>query len=270
MFSVLIPVYNHRRYVPAAILSALRSHFVSELLLVDDGSSDGSHEFVNRQAAHMDPRVRVLPTPEGENLGAHARLNQLAGEARQDWLAVLNSDDCFTAARFNILARLLRGKDWQFVAGHLAIMDDNGRRIGSKRGPLTPEFPFPGDLDPAALLMAQELLPLLACQNFVATTSNMLFTKALFEKVGGFADYRYAHDWDFALRAAVLGSAAYIPQFLTIYRSHASNTIKENKSAITEEVRRLFETVRGDLPAAFENGRVRTGLSGNRYLTGAA
>ncbi len=266
MFSVLIPVYNHRDYLLAAILSALREPLVNEVLLVDDGSDDGSHQFVNQQAGNIDTRIRILETPEGENKGAHARLNQLAEEASSEWLAPLNSDDCFTAGRFDLLSRLLRNKNRTFISGHLAIMDHNGKSIGSKRGPMTPEFPFPAGLDIAALLSANELLPILACQNFIATTSNMIFKKTLFEEIGGFADLRYIHDWDFALRATIKGNAIYAPQFLTIYRSHDNNTIKENIDATTAEVRGMFQKLQTDLPGHWDQADVKRGLGGNRYL----
>ncbi len=266
MFSVLIPVYNHRSFLLDAVLSACRSHLVSEVLLVDDGSTDGSRELIEQCIVHLDPRVRWLPTPAGENHGAHARLNQLAAAAQCDWLAVLNSDDCFAPGRFELIARSLKRQDWEFISGHIAIINGSGRGIGSKRGPLTPEFQFPPQLDLAALLGAQDLLPLLVCQNFIATTSNMVFTKALYERVGGFADYRYAHDWAFALGAVIQGVAVYLPQFLTVYRSHGSNTIKENQAAIGDEVRLIFDHLRQKHGDVLARPDVMAGLVGNHYL----
>src|SRR5436190_1920006 len=108
MFSVLVPSYNHYQFLVPAVLSALRSDLVIELLIVDDGSSDRSRELLPILSA-LDPRVRVLggaciPT----NRGAHARLNQLVEAARTDWVSVLNSDDLFAACRFEAIEQAAR------------------------------------------------------------------------------------------------------------------------------------------------------------------
>ena len=78
-------------------------------------------------------------------------------------------------------------------------------------------------------------MDLLDEQNYLITTSNMVFRKSLHARVGGFRPYRYVHDWDFALRAMLLGRGAYIRRFLTAYRIHSHNTILESeRKAIIE------------------------------------
>jgi glycosyltransferase involved in cell wall biosynthesis len=58
--SVLIPSYNHARFLPAAIDSALGQTFPDvEVIVADDGSSDGSLEVAERYAAAHPSRVRV-------------------------------------------------------------------------------------------------------------------------------------------------------------------------------------------------------------------
>ncbi len=266
MFSVLIPVYNHRGYVADAVHSALASSLVKEVLLADDGSSDDSREVVARLSKDRSGRVRDLTPAKGGNVGAHARLNQLAEAASQPWLAVLNSDDIFAPARFEAVQMAVNRTKYDFVTGYIALMDGAGAPLGVKRGPLSPEFPFPQRTRVRDLLKRHDLLPLLANQNFMATTSNMLFTKNLYRKVGGFRDYRYVHDWDFALRAVLLGRPLFLPQLLVRYRTHASNTIKEDGSRVTAEVRRLFRTVEADFVEAFKASDVAVAMAGNRYL----
>lgn len=266
MFSVLIPVYNHGAYVGDAVHSALASPLVREVLLADDGSRDDSWDVIQRLARERSGRVRDLTPAEGGNIGAHARLNQLAEAASQPWLAVLNSDDIFAPARFEAVQMAVNRTNFDFVTGYVALMDAEGGALGVKRGPLSPEFPFPRRFDARDLLARNDLLPMLASQNFIATTSNMLFTKSLFEKIGGFRDYRYVHDWDFALRAALLGNARFLPQILVRYRTHESNTIKEDGDAVVTEVRRLFKKITAEYAEVFTPSDVQAGLLGNRYL----
>lgn len=265
MFSVLVPHYRHGRFVAEGVASALRSPLVGEVLLVDDGSPDGSRAVVERLARAYPGRVRELPGSGEANRGAARRLDELAAAARGEWLAVLNSDDAFVAGRFELVRR--RARDGvEFACGHLVIVDEGGRVVGTKKGVLQPEYPFPDGFDARALAARHALAPILANQNVIATTSNMVFTRALWERIGGFREHRYVHDWDFALRAAALARCLYLPHPLAIYRLHGSNTITGGGSGIAEEVRRVFHEVLEDLPALREDPDFERGLLGNQYL----
>jgi glycosyltransferase involved in cell wall biosynthesis len=261
VISVVIPVFNHADFLAAAVLSALRSRMVSEILLVDDGSSDQSPAVIASLAA-LHPRVRDLTEPQGGNRGAHQRLNQLVTSARNEWVAVLNSDDAFAPARFESVVPAMRRGAADFFFGDIIIVDDAGKAIGQKRGYLDPEYPFPTAVDEEV----RDWRPLLFCQNFVATTSNLVFTKSLHTKVGGFAPRRYCHDWEFILRSAVLGRGTYVPQYFTCYRVHGANTISEAKQDVVSEVREMFEDVLGDFPDVQNDPEIRVNLAANRYL----
>lgn len=265
MFSVVIPIYNHATWFPDAVVSALRSPLVLEVLLVDDGSTDGSAAQAARLAAAFPGRVRNL-TSGSENRGAALRLNQLVGESDCEWVAVLNSDDRFVAGRFSMLQGWLRNAVVDFVCGHLVIMNESGTPVGTKRGVEEPEYPFPRDLDVRLLVRRGELLPLLANQNFIATTSNMVFRRSLWERVGGFRDYRFVHDWDFGLRAAAFGRTLYLPHFLSSYRTHRGNTIQADKGRVAKETQAMFGRLLDEQPALRVRRGVEAGLRENRYL----
>ncbi|WP_054530696.1 glycosyltransferase [Erythrobacter sp. SG61-1L] len=88
--SVVMPVYNVELYVADAIRSVLRQSFTDfELIVVDDGGSDGSMEIVR---SFHDPRIRVLSQP---NRGLAGARNTGIAAARGDYIALLDSDDCF-------------------------------------------------------------------------------------------------------------------------------------------------------------------------------
>jgi glycosyltransferase involved in cell wall biosynthesis len=266
MFSVIIPVYNHSPYLANAVTSALRSRLASEILLVDDASRDGSARLAARLAASRPDRIRDLTRPGECNRGAHARLNQLVEASSEEWIAVLNSDDAMLPGRLEAVERLCRGGESSFVCGHLLVADHTGRVIGTKRGSLDPEFPFPADFDPRAMLERRTLPHLLANQNIVATTSNMIFRKALHRDIGGFRALRYVHDWDFALRASAGGRATYLPHFLTLYRMHPSNTIKADFSEVAREVRSFMGDFVDEHPEFEGDPLFMSALQGNRYL----
>jgi glycosyltransferase involved in cell wall biosynthesis len=86
--SVLIPTFNRRTQTVAAVDSALSQTVpVDEIIVVDDGSTDGTTEHLR---SHYGTRVRVL---RQENAGASAARNRGIREAKGEWIAFLDSDD---------------------------------------------------------------------------------------------------------------------------------------------------------------------------------
>lgn len=241
MFSVVIPIYNHAKFVRQAIWSALRSPLVKEILVVDDGSQDGSHTIAAGMAAAHPGRVRDLTPPSGGNRGAPERLNELVELARCEWVAVLNSDDVFVSGRFEAIVRNPEFSDCDFAFGNLLLIDERGALTGSKRGPLDSWAPFRPSLELLRMVAERRFMELLYEQNHLITTSNMVFRKTLHARLGGFRPYRYVHDWDFALRAMLAGRAAYIQRFLTAYRIHRRNTILESERKGNIETRDMLD-----------------------------
>jgi glycosyltransferase involved in cell wall biosynthesis len=247
MFSVLIPIYHHAKFVRQAIWSALRCPLVQEILVVDDGSKDGSDKIAAGMARAHSGRVRDLTSPSGGNRGAHHRLNELVGQAQCEWVAVLNSDDAFVSDRFEAIVEDPGFSDCDFAFGNVLLMDGRGALVGAKRGPLdTWGATFRPSFDLLRMLAERRFVELLREQNYLITTSNMVFRKSLHARIGGFRPYRYVHDWDFALRAMLLGRAAYIRRFLTAYRIHSRNTVSESERKAIVETRTMLDGFRAE------------------------
>jgi glycosyltransferase involved in cell wall biosynthesis len=248
MFSVVIPIYNHAKFVRQAIWSALRCPLVQEILVVDDGSKDGSDKIAASMARAHSGRVRDLTPPSGGNRGAHHRLNELVEMAQCEWVAVLNSDDVFVDGRFEAIVRDPEFSNCDFAFGNVLFMDERGALMGAKRGPLDSwAAPFRPSLDLLRMVTERRFVELLSEQNYLITTSNMVFRKSLHARIGGFRPYRYVHDWDFALRATRLGRAAYVRRFLSAYRIHSRNTILENERKALVETRSMLDNFETEL-----------------------
>lgn len=94
LVSVIMPMYTTRRYVTAAVKSVLSQRGVDlELVVVDDGSSDGSMDLVRR---FDDPRVRIV---EGPRAGIAEALNAGLNVARGSLITRCDSDDVYAPGR---------------------------------------------------------------------------------------------------------------------------------------------------------------------------
>lgn len=217
--SVVIPAFNHAQYVAAAIVSVLGQGFADfELVVVDDASSDGTADVV---AAIADPRLRLVR--HATNRGAHATLNEAVAASRGEFVAVLNSDDLFEPDRLATMMEAARtAADGMFLGfSDVGFIDAAG---------------LPADADRRAddyrrlraHCIGQPAALWFLAGNPAVSSSNLFFSRALFERAGGFAPLRYTHDWDWAARAAACCEPVWMHKTLLRYRVHPSNTLGEN------------------------------------------
>lgn len=223
--SVVVPLYNHERYIADAVRSALgQGPVLREVVVVDDGSTDASVQAL-QAACGDDPRVVLCSQP---NRGAHAAINAGLLRATGDVLCILNSDDVYAPGRLAQLAAALDADPAvDLAATGLRFIDGNGAPVGNPWHEEALAFhQASGDLGTA-----------LVNGNFLMTTSNFAFRRALLDKIGLFAPLRYTHDLDFVLRALAQGchAALLLDQPLLSYRLHPSNTIKEDHGAVRME-----------------------------------
>lgn len=103
LVSVIVPVYNAKDYLRQCVRSVLaQTHSNFELLLIDDGSQDGSAELC-QALRDTDPRVRFLPRA---HQGVSAVRNAGLDEARGDYVFFLDSDDAIHPLLLEVLVEL--------------------------------------------------------------------------------------------------------------------------------------------------------------------
>ena len=107
LVSVVIPVFNGRDFVCEAIDSALAQDWTPlEVLVVDDGSTDGTSDLLRRRYGH-ESRVRLLAHPDGQNWGVSASRNLGVRAATGRYIAFLDADDCFAPHKTRVQIDLL-------------------------------------------------------------------------------------------------------------------------------------------------------------------
>ena len=225
LVSIIIPSYNHARYIDAAIESALGQTYEDiEVIVVDDGSSDDS---LNHLVKIKDPRFSFYAQ---ENQGAHVAINRGLGLASGEFLAILNSDDVFHPDRIQELMSEFRNDPAvELLATWIEVIDATGQQLAIKEGWHNLE-PWPIEHPELSFQKTDDFGLNLLRGNFVASTSNVMMRRSLYDKVGGMRNLRFAHDWDFLLRAASCAKCKLIPKPLVKYRVHEANTINSDRA----------------------------------------
>ena len=205
--SVLIPAYNALRFLPQTVASALAQTWDDfELLIVDDGSTDGTGAWV---AQHPDARVRLLEQP---NQGAATARNTGIAAARGEYIAFLDADDLWEPSK---LERQVACLDARPEVGlvHTAIryIDEDSHEINQVLGTY-------GDGD-----VWREVV----VHNPVRCGSTPLVRRECFRQLGVFdTELSFAEDWDMWIRIASSYHFATLNEPLTLYRQHSANMTK--------------------------------------------
>ena len=206
--SIILPTWNRLPLLRRAVDSVLaQSHRDFELIVVDDGSTDGTRDYLE---AIEDPRVRSIWLEHRGDLTS-ARSAGLR-HVRGDWVAFLDSDDLWLPEKLALQRQRLAAHPtcrWSYT-GYLLVAAD--------------ESPLP---ERSALLgrprSGHILEPLLRFEVAVSVVT-MLVQRSLIDEIGGFDEMLPVRsDYDFALRLAT-HSACALPENLVWVREHAGRT----------------------------------------------
>lgn len=220
--SVVIPAYDREKYIVAAIDSILAQSFADfELVVVDDGSTDGTREVVR---GYADPRIRLIC--HARNLGVAAARNEGVRQARGEYLAFLDSDDiAFPDRLARQVAFLDSHGDVAALGAWVDWMDDGGRPLERiKRKAISPED-----------IAAQRLF-----RAGIQNTASMARTEIMRRFLH---DERYSIGEDFHLwaRIAAEHKLANLPRVLVRCRAHAQRTTHDKIEQIREQRLTIYQ-----------------------------
>ncbi|MGI9536741.1 MAG: glycosyltransferase family 2 protein, partial [Desulfocapsaceae bacterium] len=235
LISVVIPAYNHERFVGFAIDSVLEQTCQDfELVVVNDGSTDRTEEVIQ---GYEDQRIRYFYQ---ENQDAYNTINRGISLARGEFVAILNSDDIFASSRLEKLFNICREKEKVCVFSDVIPVDDQNNEFDD------PDFGWnvwhQDNRD--FYFHCEDLYTAFLHGNFMVTTSNLFMTREAALQVGQFYSLRYLHDYDFIFRmiARFDDRVGYIhDQKLLYYRIHGGNTLGEAAITGREQDQQLIE-----------------------------
>ena len=228
LISVIIPCYKHEKFVERCLNSvAAQTYDNIEVIIVDDCSPDNSvkkiEQVINSKSwiAKFDNRTKFYPF--NQNQGAHNAINHGIKQSTGELIAILNSDDLYHQDRLSRIVEVMQNQNHQFVFSRVQYIDDNDTIITDSHDMAQSYFR-------AQKNIKLKQFPSLgfACLSFSISisTGNFVFSKALYNALGAFKDYRYCHDWDFLLRALVHTEPFFLEEDLYYYRFHGKNTFE--------------------------------------------
>ena len=243
-FSVVIPLFNKAPHVAAAVRSALeQTHSPLEVIVVDDGSTDGSLCVVH---AISDPRLKVLSrSPPGP--GGYAARNRGIQEARGEWIAFLDADDLWHADHLASLAAAATaaGPRAGCVFSRFERVRD-GRRW---QDPIAPEMSRPG----AAHDLNAMLRAWLSTGLCPIWTGAVAIRRTVLLDAGSFPVGTVVRggDKDTWLRVMAITGTAHAPQTTVQFHQDSVNrvtfaTTTTQRPALTTTVEQLQRDARGE------------------------
>lgn len=246
LVSVVIPSFNHEKYLYQCLKSISDQTYENiELVIVDDCSTDGSFNFVQNLLKTPFSRrfARVDITRNEENQGAHHTINTGISRSKGKLITVINSDDEFHPQRLTKIIDEMRSADTDLGFSLVDIINDN-------------EPGFTEDLLPFIQFTVRQLLDVqfdvtlgfgLLRKNLAVSTGNLVFSRDLYSRIGGFLSLKYCHDWDFVLQSLYYCEPAVVSLPLYHYRLHPQNSFKglAHMAQVETEVvlRRFFRLV---------------------------
>ncbi len=221
LVSVLIPVYNGEKYLAECLDSILLQDFPDmEILIADDGSTDGSRDLIQRYAA-KDSRIRWWRNPK--NLGLAGNFNACLREARHDYIKyVLQDDLLLSRSAIRQMVQALDSDPAVSLVGSASYLI-NSR---SQRVELRNAFQKSGVMDGKMAI----LHCLARNGNLIGEPSLVMFRH---EQAGRGYDERYRQliDLDFWFHLLEQGRFAYIAEPLCAFRQHAEQQTAVNRQS---------------------------------------
>ena len=221
--TVLLPVYNQERYIREAVESVLAQTFRDfELIIIDDGSTDGTAEILGE---FDDPRIRMI---RGDHKGFVTALRAGIDHARAPWLARMDSDDISAPDRLERQMKFLAAHpDCVFVGSVFGIVTPNNRFLTPNEEfdwrPLTPAditFANVAFADPSAVFSRRIALEVGLYDDAFPKNEKALWYKMLKRGMG-----------------AVIGHPTYYVRWRlgSLSRSDLANARRDNR-----EIRRIY------------------------------
>ena len=252
LVTVIVPSFNHVRYISEALDSIYNQSYSNiELIIIDDKSTDSSLKLITRWIANLESKTRFFDihfSINEQNRGAASSLNEGLKKANGELVTFLNSDDFYDKYRLEKLVDSYSGEDYFCAFGPIECLTEKGGNV---------DFDLIAKVESIPDRLDGKLTCFLALlqENIAVTSGNIIVSKRLSQKLEGFENLQYCHDWDFLIRAGRYCEIRFVENAWYFYRLHSSNSFRDlsNKANIESEFVRTTSKVLIHHPGAASN-----------------
>ncbi|MCE4373042.1 glycosyltransferase family 2 protein [Xanthomonas hortorum] len=224
LVSVLIPAYNHARFVQRCLDSVLEDPYpCKEIVIIDDGSSDATGEKIAQWIATHGHRLPVQFV-QRDNRGVAATLNELALRARGDYLRIVASDDYLIPGGIKVqVGYLKRNPSKLAVIGDACVVDREGRRLYESAM---------RDLHRVnkKLYLSENGIRRAVISNWAVSGAVLMLRRNAFDAGMIWDETLRIEDWDLFLRLVARDALAFMDVTVCAYRLHGENVSKTRET----------------------------------------
>jgi glycosyltransferase involved in cell wall biosynthesis len=235
--SVIIPAYNRRDLLGETLESVKSQTYPHvELLIVDDGSSDGTSEYAEAWlTSEGNPDWSLLRLEA--NVGKSAAVNRAMKHARGEFMMILDSDDVLLPGCLEQEVAFLRRHESSGMVSSRAFVLRDGVRTAETIG----AFQGKGAIADVASYHGDLLF-----NGNVVISSSALIRSEVARKVGDLdTRLRVTHDWDYWIRMSKIAAIGFLEGPFLWYRVSSGGALSTNRSRLLEEAFMLLEAGKG-------------------------
>ncbi|WP_086245438.1 glycosyltransferase family 2 protein [Campylobacter devanensis] len=242
LISVIIPAYNHEKYIAQTIMSIIDQSYKNlELIIIDDGSSDNTWKIIKSLKEQCLARFTKVEFITQKNQGICATLNKLISLTSGEYIYMIASDDMAKPNAIELLyEELVKNTSYIVAVGDSEIIDENSKKIAWDIAQ------NPVDIDNGYVTFWQYFVAkhprlkainenmelfgtykTLRKGNYIPNGS--LIISKMLKKAGPFTNKAPLEDWYIHLQLSKLGKYKFVNQILFSYRWHSHNTIKNKR-----------------------------------------
>ena len=224
LISVIMPSYNHERFISEAIESVLNQTFTDlEFVIIDDASKDKSKEII-KVYEEKDSRIRAFF--HSENKGIARTTNDGIERVKGEFIAFIDSDDIWAIDKLKKQAKVLEKNDDLIVWSEGEIIDATGSPLGEL---------FTQRHNASKKKKSGDIFEELLKGNFIFGSS-LIFKRENIGDIRFDERLKYLNDYKFMVNLARRYKYYFIQEPLARYRIHERNTITDKKGYLNDNI----------------------------------
>ena len=222
MVSILVPVYNHEKYIHECLNSFLELKYKNwEVLICDDGSTDSSVDVIKKWREHNRSVQFTLLTQE--NQGVCRTLNRLIESASGEYIVICASDDLLLPNSLSDrMAIMISMPEVDAVIGDAIVIDEFSHETNHS----AMRSLYHANFKALMSNLSRELV-----LNWSVVGPTFLARRSLYDKVGLYDVNLQVEDRDFYLRCLAMATVRFLPVAVAKYRIHSTNASRKSLSA---------------------------------------